>query len=234
MATAAPESASAPGRSSKSRLARFTQSSIGLKLIMALTGVILSGFVLGHMVGNLKTFEGPEALNAYAKLLRVEPPLLWTVRFILLASVGLHTWAYLLLTRDSRKARRQGYRVKAYRESSFASRSMRLTGPLLLVFIVYHILHLTTGTVHPDPKEGDVYHNLVSGLRVVPVALFYLLAMAALALHLWHGIWSLFQTLGASQPRYGSLGRRVATVFTLVVVLGFAAVPLSVLAGVVK
>ena len=148
--------------------------------------------------------------------------------------MALHIWAYLVLTRDSRKARRQGYRVTAHRESSFASRSMRLTGPLLLAFIIYHILHLTTGTVHPDPKEGDVYHNLVSGLKVVPVAVFYLVAMAALGLHLWHGVWSLFQTLGASQPRYDSLGRRVATVFTLVVVLGFAAVPLSVLAGVVK
>lgn len=234
MATAAPESSPAASRSSRARLARFVRSSIGLKLVMALTGVILSGFVLGHMVGNLKAFEGPEALNAYAKLLRVEPPLLWTVRLVLLASVGLHIWAYLLLTADSRKARRQGYRVTAYRESSFASRSMRLTGPLLLAFIVYHILHLTTGTVHPDPKEGDVYHNLISGLRVVPVALIYLAAMAMLALHLWHGVWSLFQTLGASQPRYHSLGRRVATVFTLVVTLGFAAVPLSVLAGIVK
>ena len=234
MAIAAPESTSASGRSSSSRLARFLRSSIGLKLIMALTGVILSGFVLGHMVGNLKTFEGPEALNAYARLLRIEPPLLWTVRFVLLASVGLHIWAYLLLTRDSGKARGQGYRVTKYRESSFASRSMRLTGPLLLAFIIFHILHLTTGTFLKDPKEGDVYHNLVSGLRVVPVAIFYLIAMAALGLHLWHGIWSLFQTLGASQPRYHSLGRRVATVFTLVVVLGFAAIPLSILAGVVK
>ncbi len=220
--------------SSTNRLVRLLCSSIGLKLIMALTGVILSGFVLGHMVGNLKTFEGPEALNAYAKLLRVEPPLLWGVRLVLLASVALHIWAYLVLTRDIRRARGQGYRVVKHRESSFASRSMRLTGPLLLVFIIYHILHLTTGTVHPDPKEGDVYHNLVSGLRVVPVAVFYLLAMAALGVHLWHGIWSLFQTLGARQPRYQSLGRRVATVFTLVVVFGFAVIPISILAGYVK
>lgn len=234
MATAAPDRASAASRASAARLTRFLRSSIGLKLVMALTGVILSGFVLGHMVGNLKVFEGREALNAYAKLLRVEPPLLWAVRFVLLASVGLHIWAYLLLTRDSRKARGQGYRVVKHKESSFASRSMRVTGPLLFVFIVYHILHLTTGTFLKDPKEGDVYYNLVSGLRVVPVAVFYLLAMGALGLHLWHGIWSLFQTLGACQPRYHSLGRRVATVFTLVVVLGFAAIPLSILAGVVK
>ncbi len=234
MATAAPERASAASRAAASRLAQFLRSSIGLKLLMALTGVILSGFVLGHMVGNLKTFEGRDALNAYAKLLRVEPPLLWAVRSVLLGSVGLHIWAYLMLTRDSRRARGQGYRVVKYRESSFASRSMRLTGPLLLAFIVFHILHLTTGTLLRDPKEGDVYHNLVSGLRVVPVALFYLVSMGALGLHLWHGIWSLFQTLGASQPRYHSLGRRVATVFTVVVVLGFAAIPLSILAGVVK
>lgn len=234
MATAAPESVSASSRSGSTRFARFVRSSIGLKLVMAVTGVVLSGFVLGHMVGNLKVFEGREALNAYGKLLRVEPPLLWTVRFGLLAAVGLHIWAYLLLTRDARAARREGYRVTAYKESSYASRSMRLTGPLLLVFIIFHILHLTTGTFLKDPKDGDVFHNLVSGLQVVPVSLFYLLAMGALGLHLWHGVWSLFQTLGASQPRYGSLGRWVATVFTLVVVSGFAAVPLSVLTGVVK
>ena len=121
-----------------------------------------------------------------------------------------------------------------HRESSFASRSMRMTGPLLLAFIVFHILHLTTGTVHPGFQEGGVYHNLVAGLRVVPVAIIYVLAMVVLGFHLWHGVWSLFQTLGAEQARYGSLGRRVATVFTLVVVLGFIAVPLVVVSGFVK
>ena len=111
---------------------------------------------------------------------------------------------------------------------------MRLSGPLLLAFIIYHILHLTTGTVHPDYKEGGIYHNLLTGLSVWPVALFYLVALAALALHLWHGVWSLFQTLGVGQARYESIGRRTATAFTLVVVIGFAAIPICILAGIIK
>jgi succinate dehydrogenase / fumarate reductase, cytochrome b subunit len=233
MAIATPEPAVVASRS-RTRLARLLHSSIGLKLVMAATGVILSGFVLGHMLGNLKVFEGADAINAYGRLLRVEPALLWTVRLVLLGSVGLHIWAYVLLTRKNLVVRPQGYRLAKRKESTFASRSMALTGPLLLIFIVYHILHMTTGTVHPSFKEGEVYHNLVTGLSVAPVAVFYVLAMAALGLHLWHGVWSLFQTLGTNQARYGSFGRRFATVFTVIVVLGFTAVPLSILAGFVK
>ena len=234
MNVVAPSAATAPRRTSSNRLSRLLQSSIGLKLIMALTGVILSGFVLGHMVGNLKVFEGSEAINAYGRLLRFEPALLWAVRFGLLGAVGLHIWAWLQLLRVNLAARPVGYRQKTNKEADYASLSMRFTGPLLLAFIVFHILHLTTGTVHPDFKEGDVYHNLVVGLKVVPVALFYLAAMAALGLHLRHGIWSLFQTLGASQAKEHSFGRGFATVFTLVVVLGFAAIPLCIVTGVIK
>jgi succinate dehydrogenase / fumarate reductase cytochrome b subunit len=201
---------------------------------MALTGVILSLFVLGHMLGNLQVFQGAEALDDYAKLLRKEPALLWAVRLGLLAAVALHIWAYLVLTRQSQSARRTPYRLLAHRESSFASRSMRITGPLLLVFIIYHILHMTTGTVHPSFREGAVYENLTTAFRSIPVAIIYILAMMMLALHLWHGTWSLFLTLGAEPARYRSFGRRFATAFTLVVVLGFTAVPLAALAGFLK
>jgi len=210
------------------------RSSIGLKIVMALTGVILSGYVLAHMAGNLQVFQGPGPIDAYAKMLHDAPALLWGARFVLLVAVGLHIWAYIVLTRRNLEARPQGYRAERHRESSYASRSMVLTGPILLAFIIYHILHLTTGTVHPSFREGSVYHNVVTGLRVWWVALFYLLALAALGLHLWHGVWSMFQTLGASQDRRGTLGRTIATVFTLVVVLGFATVPVSILAGVLK
>jgi succinate dehydrogenase / fumarate reductase cytochrome b subunit len=209
-------------------------SSIGLKIVMAVTGVILSGFVLGHMAGNLQVFQGEEAIDAYAKFLRREPAILWMVRLILLGSVGLHLWAYLVLTRMSQKARPVGYRAKSYKETSYASASMRLTGPVLLAFIIYHILHMTTGTVHSDFREGAVYHNLIVAFSAAPVAVIYMAAMAMLGLHLWHGVWSLFQTLGFSQPRYGSPGRWFATIFTLLVVLGFAAVPLGILFGGVK
>ena len=111
---------------------------------------------------------------------------------------------------------------------------MRVTGPLVLLFIVYHILHLTTGSVHPDYHEGSVYANLVSGLKVSSVAVAYVLAMAMLGIHLWHGVWSMTQTLGADQARYNSPGRKLATVFTAVVVAGFAVVPIAVVAGFIK
>lgn len=218
----------------RSHLARVLRSSIGLKLIMAVTGVVLSGFVLAHMAGNLQIFQGQESIDEYSKLLHKEPALLWTARLVLLGSVGLHIWAYVTLTGMNQKARSKVGREATHRQSSFASRSMRLTGPLLLAFIIFHLLHLTTGTVHPDYHEGEVYKNLVTGLRVVPVAAVYVLAMVMLGFHLWHGVWSLTQTLGGAQPRYHSAGRRFATVFTLVVVLGFAVVPLAIVFGFVK
>jgi succinate dehydrogenase / fumarate reductase, cytochrome b subunit len=218
----------------QSRLRWLWGSSIGFKILMAVTGVVLSGFVLGHMAGNLQVFQGQEAIDGYAKFLRREPAILWMVRLVLLASVLLHSWAYLVLTRRSQKARPTGYRVKAFKETSYASASMRLTGPVLLAFIIYHILHMTTGTVHSDFREGAVYHNLIVAFSAAPVAIVYLLAMGMLGFHLWHGVWSLFQTLGFSQPRRRSFGRWFATIFTLLVVLGFAAVPLAILSGGVK
>src|SRR5512135_3502019 len=233
MSTVAPSPAAVPRPASRSRLRGLLRSSIGLKIIMAVTGVILSGYVLVHMAGNLQVFQGKEAIDAYARFLRVEPALLW-----LLAAVALHIWAYLVLTRQNQRARAEGYRVTAHKESSYASRSMRLTGPLLLLFIIYHILHLTTGNVpltigavHSDfAQEGKVYDNLTAAFSSWPVVLVYLLGLAALAFHLWHGIWSMFQTLGVGQARYRSFGRRFATIFALLVVLGFAAVPLTILA----
>lgn len=216
----------------RNRVQRFLTSSIGLKLIMALTGVALSLFVLGHMLGNLQVFQGAEALNDYAKLLRKEPALLWAIRLGLLATVGLHIYAFVALLGKNSAARPRGYRKQEYRSASYASRSMKLTGPLLLAFLVFHILHLTTGTVHPSFDAHDVYHNVVTGLGGL-VGLMYVLAMAMLALHLWHGVWSMMLTLGLPEGRRGSTGRAVATVFTLVVTLGFAVVPLLVMAGVV-
>ena len=182
----------------RNRLQRMLNSSIGLKITMALTGVILSGFVLVHMLGNLQAYQGAEALDAYGKLLRKEPALLWTFRLVLLSAVGLHIWAFIALTRKNLQARPQAYQARKYKESSFASRSMIITGPLILLFIIYHILHLTTGTVHPDFQEGAVYHNLIVGLWGLRgiVGVIYIVAMIMLAFHLWHGVWSMFQTLG--------------------------------------
>lgn len=236
MSASAPAAAVVESPSADSRLARILGSSIGQKLVMAVTGIILSGFIVGHMAGNLTAFKSAEAINAYGAALRKFPALLWAVRFGLLLSVGLHIWAYLALSIKSWAARPTGYRVTAYKEASLASRTMRWTGPILGAFVVFHILHFTTGTIHPGFTyvSGDVYHNLVAGLSVTPVAIFYLVAMACLALHVFHGVWSLFQSLGVSQPRYDSFARRLATLFTIVVVGGFVLVPLAVLVGILK
>ena len=234
MSSAASTAVVAQSSAAPSRLARILGSSIGQKLVMAVTGIILSGFIVGHMAGNLTVFKGAAAINAYGAALRKIPPLLWGTRIVLLLSVGLHIWAYLALSVKSWSARPKGYRKTAYQEASLASRTMRWTGPILGAFIIYHILHLTTGTVHPSFKAGDVYHNLVAGLSVTPVAIFYIVAMACLALHVFHGVWSLFQSLGVSQPRYDSFARRLATIFTIVVVGGFVIIPFAVLAGFLK
>jgi len=205
---------------------------------MAVTGAILCGFIFAHMTGNLQAFlpNGEEALDHYGVFLRqlLHGSALWIVRAVLLVAVALHVWAFVTLTLQNRAARPVGYREEATKESTFASRSMKFTGPLLLVFIVYHLLHMTTGTVHPQFVEVRVYHNLVTGLQVGWVAVFYVVAMAALAFHVWHGFWSMFQTVGASHPRYDALRKAAAVVFTVVVCGGFAAVPLAVLFGALK
>jgi succinate dehydrogenase / fumarate reductase, cytochrome b subunit len=218
--------------------ATLLSSSVGKKIVMAITGIVLSGFVLGHMVGNLQAFlrNGPEALDHYGAFLRelLHGTGIWFVRGGLLLAVALHIWAYLGLTKKSLAARPQGYRVNDFEEATFASRSMRWTGPILAVFIVYHLMHLTIGNVHPHFAEGRVYQNLVSGLSVTWVALFYILAMGCLAFHLWHGTWSMLQTLGLSHPKYLGARKAFAVVFTVLVTGGFVIVPLAVLAGVLK
>ena len=218
--------------------ATFLGSSVGKKIVMAVTGIVLSLFVLGHMAGNLQAFlpNGPEALDHYGAFLRelLHGTGIWFVRAGLLLAVGLHIWAYLTLSVKSWAARPKGYAVTDFEEATFASRSMRWTGPILGAFIVFHLLHLTTGTVHPHFVEGKVYQNLVTGLAPVPIALFYVLAMGCLAFHLWHGAWSMLQTLGLSHPKYLKARKTFAIVFTVLVTGGFVLVPIAVLAGVLK
>ncbi len=218
--------------------ATLLNSSVGKKIIMAITGIVLSLFVLGHMAGNLQAFlpNGAEALDHYGAFLRglLHGTGIWFVRGGLLLAVGLHIWAYLSLTKTSMAARPTGYRMNDFEEATFASRSMRWTGPILTAFIVFHLMHLTIGNVHPHFVEGKVYQNLVTGLASVPVALFYILAMGCLAFHLWHGSWSMLQTLGLSHPKYLGARKVFAVVFTILVTGGFVLVPLAVLAGVLK
>jgi succinate dehydrogenase / fumarate reductase cytochrome b subunit len=222
------------GAIATSRASSFLASSIGRKVVMAVTGVVLVGYVVGHMLGNLQIYLGPAALNAYAVKLREMPALLWGVRLLLLVSVALHVWAAVSLTRTNMAARGIGYRERRNRESTYASRTMRWSGVILLLFIVYHLLHLTVGTVHPSFVPGDVYHNVVAGLHAGIAPFFYIVSMLALGLHLYHGIWSLMQTVGLSHPKYDRLRYAFAALVTAVVVLGNLSFPLAVMTGLVK
>lgn len=215
---------------------RLWHAALGKKIVMAVTGLVLVGFVIMHMIGNLQVFQGAERLNAYGHLLH--GPLnevVWALRAVLLASVVLHAVAAYQLTQLARAARPEGYQERRPQVSTLASRLMRWGGLLLLVFIVFHLLHFTVGSVHPDFIEGDVYRNVVVGFQMQPwVAAFYVVAMASLGLHLFHGVWSSARTLGLAQPSPSPLKRTVALVLAIVVSVGFALVPLAVVAGVVK
>jgi len=195
----------------------FWRSSIGRKVVMAVTGAILFGFVLGHLAGNLTVYLGPEALNGYAVFLRqfLHGAGLWIARAVLLLSVILHIWSATSLTLSSRAARPVGYRERQWTESTYASRTMRWSGVIILLFVIYHLLHFTFGTVHPSFVEGDVYHNFVTGFQSVPVSIAYIVAMIFLGLHLRHGVWSMFQTLGVSHPRYIRWAHVGAWIFAL-------------------
>ena len=214
----------------------FLGSSIGKKVVMALTGVILFGYVLGHMIGNLQVYLGPEALNHYAVVLRqvFHGWALWIVRVLMLVAVGLHIWAATALTLESRRARRVGYGEQKWKESTYASRTMRWGGVIIALFVVFHILNLTTGTVHPGFVEGDVYHNFVAAFRNVPTSIVYTIAMIALGLHLRHGVWSMFQTLGVSHPRYIAMAKAAALLFAVIIVAGNLSFPIAVLAGFIR
>lgn len=219
----------------------LARTTIGKKVVMALTGAILVGYVIAHMLGNLHAFEGPAELNAYGAFLREfgGPALgseqaLWAARVVLLVSAVVHIWAAVRLTQLDLAGRPVGYRRKRLVSASLAARTMRWSGVLLALFIVYHILHLTTGTVHPSFHHGDIYQNVVAGFRNPLVTLFYALAMAALGLHLYHGIWSMFQTLGLNNRGRNRFWGGLATVASVVVALGFTMVPLGVLFGLLR
>jgi len=210
---------------------RFWTSSIGQKVVMAASGAILFGFVLGHLAGNLQVYLGPAAINAYGEKLRHFPALLWAARIVLLLAVGLHIASAWSVSRASQKARPVAYRERENRESTYASRTMRWGGVIILLFVIYHLMHFTFGNAHPDFIPGDVFHNFVVGFQNVWVSGFYIAAMIALGLHLYHGVWSMMQTLGLSDPRYNHLRHALATLVAVVVVVGNISFPLAVLTG---
>lgn len=213
------------------RVFTFYNSSIGKKVVMAVTGLIGFGYVVAHMAGNLQVFAGPAKLNAYATFLKSNMALLWSARSILLIAVVLHIVASYQLARMSLKSRPVSYDHWRPVASNYASRTMRWSGPLIGLFIIYHLLHLTTGVVHPDFQERDVYANVIKGFRVWYISAIYIVAMLALGLHLYHGAWSMFQSLGINHPQYNGLIRALATIITIIVVVGFISIPLAVLLG---
>jgi succinate dehydrogenase / fumarate reductase, cytochrome b subunit len=224
-----------------SRVLTFYRSSIGKKTIMALSGMVLFGFVLTHMIGNLKLYQGADAVNAYARFLREmgtplfsHASLLWTARIILLASVIAHIVSAIQLAQSNRRARPVGYKKQQYLAASYAARTMIWSGPLLAAFIIYHIMHLTTGWVHPSFNPDDVYQNLVRGFQVWYISVFYIVAMLGLGYHMIHGVWSFLQSLGLNNKTYDTLIRRFALVATIAVVVGNISFPVSVLLGIVK
>ncbi|MFC6284949.1 succinate dehydrogenase cytochrome b subunit [Nocardioides sp. GCM10027113] len=222
--------------------ARSTRSTIALKMLMAVTGIIFIGYVLLHMYGNLKAFAGHDAFNEYAEHLREfgEPllpygGLLWTVRVVLLVSLVVHVYAAVTLWRRAQSARSQKYVVKKNRHSSFSSRWMRWGGLALLLFIVWHLLNFTIGKVNVQGgATNDPYNLLVDTFEVWWMTVIYLLALAALGMHLHHGVWSASQTLGlTNNARARTNAKTLGVIVAVVIAGGFSLVPLAVLTGVI-
>src|SRR6202046_5475621 len=184
------------------RTLRFWDTTNGKKAVMAVTGVVLAGFVVAHLLGNLQIFLGPDRFNGYARALKALPELLWAVRITLLVSVSLHIWSSIHLAVVKSEARPLGYVRSKSIASSYASRTMYMSGPIVAAFIVYHLMQFTLGVGGTPYIESDPYGNVINGFRVPAVSLFYILAMALLCLHLRHGLSSMVQPLGLHHPRY--------------------------------
>ncbi len=239
-------------------LGRFFGSTIGRKILMAATGVVLILFVIGHLVGNLQIFEDPDRINGYAQFLHSLGPVLWVVRIVLLTCATIHIWAATVLALEARKARgTTPYKSQLWIQAALASRYMRWTGYVVLAFILYHLAQFTLGVAQADSfKENlpyytmqgdyhvmgftvvragtvvaDVYSMVILGFSNPVVAAFYIVAVGLLALHLLHGADSLFQTLGLRNRRWASGLRAVVTIGCALYFLGNAAIPGSVLAG---
>jgi succinate dehydrogenase / fumarate reductase, cytochrome b subunit len=219
----------------------FYRSAIGKKAVMAITGVILFGWIFLHMAGNLKIFFGAEALNHYAEWLReLGAPILphtaalWLTRILLIVAVVFHIHSAYALTIMNAKARPIAYDDRDFVKGTYAARTMRWGGVIILLFVIYHLLHLTTGDAHHDFVPGDVYHNVVTGFQVWWVAAVYILANLALGLHLFHGLWAMFSSLGMTNPRFESWRRNFASAFAIVITAANISFPLSVLTGFVR
>lgn len=239
------------GTATKSRkrkpfLLDLYSTAVGKKYVMGLTGIAMMGFVFFHMIGNLKMYQGAEAFDSYAAFLKKllyplapKESVLWILRGGLVAMLLLHLHAAFSLTVLNRTARPVKYQSKRdYQIASFASRSMRWSGLIVLAFLVWHLLDLTFGVTNTVGTNGefvraDVYDNVVRSFDRIPVAIFYVIANILLGIHLFHGAWSIFQSLGWNNPRFNTWRRAFATGFAAIVVVGNVSFPIAVMAGVV-
>lgn len=223
----------------------FWDSTIGKKFVMALTGIVLFGYVVLHLWGNLKIFAGSSIINNWAHFLRIfgdpvfgSQQVLWIIRVFLGTCLILHIVSAYQLTRRDMASRPVGYATYKPQASTYASRTMRWGGVFILLFIIYHILDLTTGTLHPSNyyayHDGDVFRNVIGDFKNWYIALIYILAVSVLGLHLYHGIWSFFQTLGLNSKRTNRAWRNAATIIAIVLTIGNVAIPVSVLVGIIK
>lgn len=215
-------------------LLEFYRSTIGKKAIMAVTGLLLVGFVVGHMLGHLQMFQSAEKYNAYAHFLQSLGGVLWIARIGLLVATGLHVLMAVQLTQRKRAARPEGYRKWEPQVSTFASRTIRIGGVLLLAFIIFHILHFTTLDVFPEYRRLDVYSRLIVAFNKPWILALYVVSMLALGLHLYHGAWSSMRTLGLTRPTANPLKRNVAAGLAIIVTAGFIVVPVAIAIGVIK
>jgi succinate dehydrogenase / fumarate reductase cytochrome b subunit len=223
------------------QLASFFTSSIGRKWVVALTGLALFGFVVGHLVGNLQIFIGPESINRYGAFLQGLGELLWLVRIGLLAMLVLHIVFTIKLRLESRAARTEGYHVTKRLATSFSARMMMWSGLMVLCFIIFHLLHFTTMSIYPSYKDfhdsmgrHDVYQMMIKGFENPWASAFYLVGVGLLAMHLNHGIQSLFQTLGWNSGKVRPLWEKGGQAFSWLIFLGYASIPVAVLAGFLK
>lgn len=222
-------SAAAPGITGPVRVLRFWNTTVGKKAVMAVSGVILAGFVLGHLIGNLQIFLGPDQFNGYARTLRHLPEIVWPTRVILVIMVLLHIWSSLQLAVLKSEARPIGYAKHKATGSSYAARTMYMSGPIIAAFVVYHLMQFTFGVGGTPYHEFDAYGNVIQGFRVPAVSIFYIIAMALLCMHLRHGLWSMFQSLGFNHPRHTPRIRRAASLIALFIFFGFASIPVAVM-----
>ena len=205
------------------------QTTVGKKVVMALSGAVIVGFTIGHFLGNLNLYLGPEALNGYAEFLHSLPALVWATRLVLLFAFGVHIASAYALWSRNRQARGSRYKMHKDLATDYAARTMYWTGPILLLYVVYHLLHFTILPAHP----GDVYRNVVEGFQNPVISGVYILGNTALGFHIFHGIYSAFQTLGANHPRYNAYRRDAAIALAALITIGNLSFPISVLTGIV-